>query len=242
MKKLAYTPTLLKKLKNLRTQEAFLDIGGCKYLADWLSKLPDGSFPCLNIIQTGLEIVDFLPIEREHLLESTLGKALTKIKKMKGGNDDIKRKSQEIINKWQRMLLNLDSGYDESGRHEEQYRQYRRHKEIEAEVYGRRLKRQKTKEGVNEDPVVKREEDKNEGEGEDLSMKKQPSDGMFIPTKNFDFTYRPESKAVPQDRRVKAESTKGQFLRQMLKMKKMYNSQQKATFAAIKPNLNPDKE
>lgn len=65
---------------------------------------------------------------------------------------------------------------------------------------------------------------------------------MFIPQKNnFDFTYRPSSKAQQQDKRVKPESTKGQLLKRMHQMKRTYNSQQKATFAAIKPNLNPDK-
>ena len=64
LKKLQYTPTLLMDLKNLRVQEWFLDMGGWKYLADWLSKLPDGSLPCINIIEAGLEIADFLPIEK----------------------------------------------------------------------------------------------------------------------------------------------------------------------------------
>lgn len=92
LKKLTYSPTLLRSLKNLKVQECFLDINGCKYLAEWLSKLPDGSFPCLNIIEIGLELCDILPIESEHLLQSNLGKCLVKISKMKGGNEAITRK------------------------------------------------------------------------------------------------------------------------------------------------------
>jgi transcription factor SPN1 len=243
LRKLSYSPELLKHLKNYKVQETFLDIGGCKFLADWLAKLPDGSFPCLNIIEIGLEIVDYLPIEKEHLMESRLGKSLAKIKKMKGGNDEVKRKSQEIINKWQRMLLNLDGGYDESGRHEEQYREYRRHKDEEAAMFNRSNKRRKTGESLEESiPVVKTEDKNDEGEGDDAELKKQANDGFFIPTKNFDYSYRPTSRAVPQDRKVKAESVKGQFLKKMHQMKRSYNGQQKATFAALKPSLNPDKD
>lgn len=239
LRKLAFTPELLRKLKNLKVQERFLDIGGCKYLADWLSKLPDGSFPCLNIIETGLEICEFLPIEKEHLLESKLGKAVEKIRKMKNGNDVIKRKSAEVINLWKRRILNLDSGYDETGRHEEQYREFKYKKEMEAKIYSRTNKRQKT--GENDDPV-KQEEDKHDGVNEDLELKKQKSDGMFIPQKNmFDYTYRPTAHVVAKDKKVKPDSVKGQVLRSMLKMKRTYNGQQKATFAAVKPNLDPDK-
>lgn len=174
LKKLAYSPELLKSLKHLRVQERFLDMGGCKYLADWLSKLPDGSFPCLNIIEIGLEIVDFLPIEKEHLMESKLGKALEKIRKMKGGNDAIKRKSQEIINKWKRQILNMDAGFDESGRHEEQYREFKMKKQLEAELYRKVNKRKKVGEDDDdESPAIKQEEKKGEGEGDDLELKKQ---------------------------------------------------------------------
>lgn len=139
-------------------------------------------------------------------------------------------------------MLNLDAGYDEHGRHEEQYRNFKRKKEIEAEMYKRSHKRRKNHESDDEN-VVPKEEDKNEGEGDEVKKEKEKTDGMFIPQKNqFDFTYRPESSAVAVDKRVKPESVKGQFLRSMLKMKREYNSQQKATFAAVKPNLNPDKE
>lgn len=242
LKKLTYTPELLRKLKNLQVREKFLDIGGCKYMADWLTKLPDGSFPCLNIIETGLEILDFLPIEKEHLLESKLGKVVEKIRKMKAGNDIIKRRSAELINKWKRRILMLDAGYDESGRHEEQYRDFKAKKQMEAEIHRRAHKRFKRREEPEAIKPFKTEEDKNEGEGDALELKKQPSDGMFIPQGGmFDYTFRPSSKAMPQDRKVKPESVKGQFLRSMLKMKKTYNGQQKATFAAIKPNLDPDK-
>lgn len=79
LKKLQFTPHLLMELKNLQVRYKFLDMGGCKYLADWLSKLPDGSLPWINIIEAGLEIADFLPIEKEHLIESKLGKAVEKI-------------------------------------------------------------------------------------------------------------------------------------------------------------------
>jgi hypothetical protein len=166
---------------------------------------------------------------------------------MKGGNETITRKSNDIINQFKRKMLNLDSGYDEHGRHEEQYRNFKRKKELEAEIYKRAKKRQKNQEYDDEDTLILKEEDKNEGEGDgdrdEPKVKKEKSDGMFIPQKNqFDFTYRPESRAVGVDKRVKPESVKGQFLRSMLKMKREYNSQQKATFAAVKPNLNPDKE
>lgn len=176
LKKLSYSQQLLKGLKNRTVRERFVDIGGCRYMTAWLSKLPDGSYPCLNIIEIGLEIVDFLPIERDDLEESGLGKAVEKLRKH-CSSDSLKRKALEIINKWKRQILNIDTGYDEDGRHEEQYRNFVIKKQREAKYY----KRQKIGEEGEQEPehrISKKEKEEakgpnEEGEGDDSELKKQ---------------------------------------------------------------------
>jgi len=241
LKKLAYSPKLLKSLKNFNVQESFINYGGWKYLSAWLAKLPDGSFPSLNVIETGLEIWDFLPIEDHHLTETSLGKSVSKISKMKFGNGALKRKAAELISKWKRQMA---SRYNTGVSKEEQYINFKKKKQIEAEVYQRKNdKRFKTQEGDEGEYDNEGEFNNEEEENKEKPKKqKKKSEGFFIPQKNqFDFTYKPESQARKTDRKIKPDSIQGQFIRATLKMKKQYTSQQKASFAAIKPNLDPDK-
>lgn len=36
-------------LRKLSIQEKFLELGGCRVLADWLYLLPDGTYPNFNL-------------------------------------------------------------------------------------------------------------------------------------------------------------------------------------------------
>ena len=139
----------------------------------------------------------------------------------------------------------LEESYDAEGAHEEQYREFKRKKIREAEYFQKLNKRQKfddDDEVETKPKLTKQESLQAEGEGDDPKLKKEQSDGFYIPQKNnFDFTYRPVSKAEKKNNRVSAESTKGQFIRKMLAMKKSYTGQQKTTFSVMKQDLNPDK-
>lgn len=79
--KLMYSKKLLKKLKNLKVQRKFLENGGLEVLSIWLDKTTDGSYPCLTVIEVILEIIDYLPIEAEHLTECKLGKIVKRLEK-----------------------------------------------------------------------------------------------------------------------------------------------------------------
>ena len=158
---------------------------------------------------------------------------------MKQGNEAISLKAAEIINKWKRKWVDrYQFGVDQ----EEHYRNFKRKKQIEAEVFKRRNeKRKKVKEFDEEEEFG--EGDKDE-ENKEVSKKKieRKEDNFFIPQKNqFDFTYKPVANVERQENKIKPESVRGQFIRASLKMKKDFTAQQKASFAAIKPNLNPDK-
>mmetsp|Transcript_40026 Transcript_40026/g.39626 ORF Transcript_40026/g.39626 Transcript_40026/m.39626 type:complete len:155 (-) Transcript_40026:34-498(-) len=154
---------------------------------------------------------------------------------MKGGSEELVRKAGEIVSKWKRLWADeMASGISQ----EERYRDFKRRKQYEAEYHGARAdKKFKTNE---EDSG----EDENEEEKDTKSKKKKKKEeGFLIPQKNqFDFTFKPTSNVIKKDLRVKPDSVRGQFIRASLKMKKDFTSQQKATFAAIKPNLNPDKD
>lgn len=94
-------------------------------ICQWIEKNPDGTYPCLNVIEDTLTLLDTLPVETEHLTDSTLGKQVKKISK-DCSSEKIRFKAKDLVNKWYRMIYNLNPRYDAEGAYEDQYRQFRR--------------------------------------------------------------------------------------------------------------------
>ena len=70
LKKLMFTKKLQAELKKRHLQMTFLDNEGCDAFAEWLSKLPDGTLPSINVIEAAIDTLNELPIESTHLERS----------------------------------------------------------------------------------------------------------------------------------------------------------------------------
>jgi len=123
--KLGYSKELVARLKNLKTQEVFLFKNGLAMIKQWLSKNQDGSYPCINVIEDSLGILEDLRIEQHHLQESKVGKVVKKLSK-EGASESIRRKASQIMTRWYRLIYGLNGGYDGTGQYEEQYRRFKR--------------------------------------------------------------------------------------------------------------------
>ena len=92
-------------------------------LAQWISKNQNGHYPCIDVIEDTLKLLNQLPIDRDHLRESKIGKVVKKISKQVQSNT-VQQQAKDLISKWYRMVYNLNGGYEQSGSYEEQYRQF----------------------------------------------------------------------------------------------------------------------
>ena len=86
IEKLTYTKQLFQELRNLETQKAFLERQGCDMLAQWISKNQNGHYPCINVIEDTLKLLNTLPINDDHLWDSKIGKVVKKISKSISSN------------------------------------------------------------------------------------------------------------------------------------------------------------
>ena len=206
--KLLYCKKLVKQMKNHNVQVLFLLNEGLDYLCLWLRKSPDGNYPCLAVIETILEIVDFLPITTENLTKTKLGKIIKKLEK-ECDSEKLKLKCQEILNKWYRMIFDLNTGYDQTGIYEQQYREYREQKLREVkQIRGKDAELGKMKSGVQE------------YDHEQCGIVR---DRAYVPSKNmFDFTYRPHSDVNPIIRSENREGTKSMIFKKMAQMQKEF--------------------
>ena len=216
--KLMYSNKLFKQLKNNYVQEIFLANEGCETLSWWIDKTPDGNYPSLKVIETVLDIVNVLPITTEHLTQSKLGKIVKRLEK-KCSSSRLRIKCKEILNKWYRMIFELNSGYDQAGIYEQQYRQYRESKlkEIQ-EIRGTTKELPKSKNAINEKTH------------DECGLIR---DRVYIPAKNmFDFTYRPYNEVEPIEKPKNPDGIKSNILKKMVRMQK--------DFAKMNKKINYD--
>ena len=204
LNKLVYSKVLFRKLKNLEIQRRFLDNGGLDIVTQWIDKSGDGEYPCLTVIDTMLDIIDYLPIETEHLLKWNIGKVVKRIEKT-NESSKIRLKCKNLTTKWSRMIFGLNVGYDPKGGYEDQYRIYRM------------KKIQEVKEICGEEGLVKPKEGEEQYEYEKWGIMR---DRVKFPECNmFDFTFRPDNPADINNS-SKYEGTKNQILRKMSQMQK----------------------
>ncbi|KAG0209223.1 Transcription factor iws1 [Mortierella sp. GBA30] len=91
----------------------FLDNGILEAMKVWLEPLQDASLPSLDIIQDFMDILDVLPIQTDHLVNSGVGRVVffyTKVDESRI-TPSIKRKAESLVDKWSRPIIKLSQDY-----------------------------------------------------------------------------------------------------------------------------------
>lgn len=94
-------------------QDLILDNGLLDAIRVWLEPLPDRSLPSLDIQVAMLDILDRLPISGEHLRESGVGKIVYFYTKCSRVEQHIKRKADQLVAKWSRLVIKRSENYKE---------------------------------------------------------------------------------------------------------------------------------
>ncbi len=111
LEKLKLLPTILKKLKNLHFAGIFLDENGLDVLHNFMSQLPDGSWPLSSVRSQLLDLIIKLPVQVDHLRATKLGRTLAILQTSKSEFPANKKMIQEIKDKWSRMICTIPVNY-----------------------------------------------------------------------------------------------------------------------------------
>lgn len=122
LKLLGKVESVLRKTAN---QKAFIDLGGNPDISDtgldilskWLSKLPNGAQPSLQLKKKIVDIIYQLPVTEEHLRGSGLGQTLYSMRSNQAEDPDLRKTLKDIIDKWTKLITDMASEYDQ--RHED---------------------------------------------------------------------------------------------------------------------------
>ena len=93
--------------------DAILDNGLLDVIRLWLEPLPDRSLPSLDIQSEMLGVLDKLPISGDHLRESGVGKIVYFYSKSPRIEPAMKRKADQLVAKWSRMVIKRSENYKE---------------------------------------------------------------------------------------------------------------------------------
>ncbi|KAJ1732989.1 Transcription factor iws1 [Coemansia biformis] len=109
--KLTMLPKVVEELGKPHLYEAFLDNNIVDSIRLWLEPLDDGSLPSLDVQNAMLDSLKKLPIRRDHLRESGIGKIILFMSKCPRISETNRRACEQFIQQWSRMVLRLSADY-----------------------------------------------------------------------------------------------------------------------------------
>ncbi|KAJ2248127.1 Transcription factor iws1 [Coemansia sp. RSA 455] len=109
--KLSMLPDVVEELSKPPLYEAFLDNNIVESIRLWLEPLDDGSLPSLDIQNAMLESLGKLPIRRDHLRESGIGKIILFMSKCPRISEQNRHTCEQFVQQWSRMVLRLSADY-----------------------------------------------------------------------------------------------------------------------------------
>jgi len=202
--KLLATEKVVSELKKTQFQEIFLQKEGCKLLAGWVSKLPDGTYPTINTLIEILELMNLLPITTENLQKSSLGRVVREIYE-KIEDIKIKKLAKGLIDKWCRSIFKVEVDFSQLGDNESAYKKYQ----------SKFDKYKKKQSDDSEGPLIKEFDRNNISTTEKHA--RIPESGVY------DFKIRPQSSAEPKITKIDPESTYGRLSKTLHNIKRKRN-------------------
>ncbi|KAJ2082163.1 Transcription factor iws1 [Coemansia sp. RSA 988] len=109
--KLSMLSDVIEELGKSHLYEAFLDNNIVDSIRLWLEPLDDGSLPSLDIQNAMLDALRNLPIRRDHLRESGIGKIILFMSKCPRISEANRRTCEQFLQQWSRMVLRLSADY-----------------------------------------------------------------------------------------------------------------------------------
>ncbi|KAJ2908076.1 Transcription factor iws1, partial [Coemansia aciculifera] len=109
--KLSMLSDVVELLGKVHLYEALLDNNIVDSIRLWLEPLDDGSLPSLDIQNAMLEALSKLPIRRDHLRESGVGKIVLFMSKCPRISENNRHMCEHFVQQWSRMVLRLSSDY-----------------------------------------------------------------------------------------------------------------------------------
>ncbi|XP_046852838.1 protein IWS1 homolog isoform X2 [Xenia sp. Carnegie-2017] len=210
-KKLKMLPTILRHMLKIDLMVIFVESNVLPVLKEWISPLPDGSLPHLQIREGILNILEQLPpVDSGTLKVSGIGKAVMYLFRHPKETRKNKQRAGKIISEWSRPIFGVTANFKSMSREEREERDY-------ANMSKRR---RLSRDGVDGGKTPKRIENAIKSDSKSL----RPGDKGWcmrarVPApSNKDYVVRPKSNIEPVDFSKTSKKTLNRFEKQKRKL------------------------
>ncbi|KAE8891970.1 hypothetical protein PF005_g11873 [Phytophthora fragariae] len=229
LEKIKFVGSALHVLRKLQFQPMLLDFDLLTIVKKWIQPLEDGTLPNVGLRTKMLEMVSKMPVFKEHLKRSGLGKVVMVLMKHPQETPENKELCRSLVERWSRAVFNKTLDFSKLAELEAE--------KAENEMYRRRERARKHKKAKNKAHASDRGGNVFNARSGDNDVKADPSERAELPEQlHIDFLLRPQSKVdmnAVQSKKVDPDSRKARLVKRMQEIAKPGRKSKRAMGVSI---------
>ncbi|KAG6962408.1 hypothetical protein JG688_00008620 [Phytophthora aleatoria] len=212
LEKIKFVDNALHILRKIQFQPMLLDFDLLTQIVKkWIQPLEDGALPNVGLRTKMLEMVSKMPVFKEHLKRSGLGKVVMVLMKHPQETPENKELCRSLVERWSRAVFNKTLDFSKLAELEAE--------KAENEIYRRRERARRQKKSKNKARAAERGGNVFNGRTADPDVKPDVSERAELPEQlHIDFLLRPQSKIdmnAMQAKKADPDSRKARLAKRM---------------------------
>ncbi|KAG1691961.1 hypothetical protein DVH05_025941 [Phytophthora capsici] len=229
LEKIKFVDNALHILRKIQFQPMLLDFDLLTIVKKWIQPLDDGSLPNVGLRTKMLEMVSKMPVFKEHLKRSGLGKVVMVLMKHPQETPENKELCRSLVERWSRAVFNKTLDFSKLAELEAE--------KAENEIYRRRERARRQKKSKSKVRTTERGGNVFSGRNADPDVKPDISERAELPEQlHIDFLLRPQSKIdmnAVQAKKVDPDSRKARLAKRMQEIARPGRKTKRATGVSI---------
>ncbi|CAI5742389.1 unnamed protein product [Hyaloperonospora brassicae] len=229
LEKIKFVDSALHILRKIQFQPMLLDFDLLTIVKKWIQPFEDGTLPNVGLRTKMLDMVSKMPVFKEHLKRSGLGKVVMLLMKHPQETPENKELCRSLVERWSRAVFNKTLDFSKLAELEAE--------KAENEAYRRRGRLRRQKQSKSKGRSTDRGSNVFNARGADSGTKTEASERAELPEQlHIDFLLRPQSKVdmnAVQSKKVDSDSRKARLTKRMQEIAKPGKKTKRATGVSI---------
>lgn len=229
LEKIKFVDNALHILRKLQFQPMLLDFDLLTIVKKWIQPLENGALPNVGLRTKMLEMVSKMPVFKEHLKRSGLGKVVMLLMKHPQETRENKELCRSLVERWSRAVFNKTLDFSKLAELEAE--------KADNEIYRRRERARRQKKSKIKARAAERGGNVFNGRSTEFDVKPDVSERAELPEQlHIDFMLRPQSKVdmnAVQAKKVDPDSRKARLVKRMQEIAKPGRKTKRSTGVSI---------
>ncbi|KAL7693949.1 putative transcription factor IIS, TFIIS/LEDGF domain superfamily [Plasmopara halstedii] len=229
LEKIKFVDNALHILRKVQFQPMLLDFDLLTIVKKWIQPFEDGTLPNVGLRTKILDMVSKMPVFKEHLKRSGLGKVVMVLMKHPQETIENKELCRSLVERWSRAVFNKTLDFSKLAELEAE--------KAENEIYRRRERARRQKKSKTKMRAADRGGNVFNGRSAELDVKFDVSERAELPEQlHIDFLLRPQSKvdmSAAQAKKVDPDSRKARLVKRMQEIARPGRKTKRATGVSV---------